>query len=71
MLRPDEFDAPLTKRQLDDAGLKGNLLARLAPRGTHADAPERARDFLRRALDQVAAIGTDFLGGVLYAHLGP
>jgi D-psicose/D-tagatose/L-ribulose 3-epimerase len=32
--------------------------------------PELARDFLRRALDQVAGIGSDFLGGVLYGHLG-
>ena len=39
MLRPDEFDAPLTKRQLDDAGLKAICSLVLPPRGTHADAP--------------------------------
>ena len=70
MLRPDEFDAPLTKRQLDDVGLKA-ICSLVLPHEAHMPAhPERARDFLRRALDQVAAIGSDFLGGVLYAHLG-
>lgn len=70
MLRPDEFDAALTRRQLDDAGLKA-ICSLVLPREAHMPAhPELARDFLTRAIDQVAAIASGFLGGVLYAHLG-
>ena len=70
MLRPDEFDAALTKRQLDDAGL-GAICSLVLPREAHLPAaPDRAREFLKRAVDQAAAIEAPFLGGVLYAHLG-
>ncbi|MDQ3226971.1 MAG: sugar phosphate isomerase/epimerase [Chloroflexota bacterium] len=70
MLRPDEFDAALTRKQLDDAGLKA-ICSLVLPREAHMPAhPDLARDFLRRAVDQVAAIDAGFLGGVLYAHLG-
>lgn len=70
MLRPERFDAKLTRWQLDDAGLRGICSLGL-PREAHMPAnPRGARDFLRLALDQTAAIGATFLGGVLFAHLG-
>jgi D-psicose/D-tagatose/L-ribulose 3-epimerase len=70
MLRPDEFDASLTRRQLDDAGLAA-ICSLVLPREAHMPSyPDRAREFLRRAIDQVAAIDSTFLGGVLYGHLG-
>ncbi len=70
MLKPDEFDAALTRRQLTEAGLTA-ICSLVLPREAHMPAhPGVARDFLRRAIDQVAAIDAPFLGGVLYAHLG-
>lgn len=70
MLRPQEFDAALTKRQLEDAGLAA-ICSLVLPREAHMpDHPDVARDFLKRALDHVAGIDATFLGGVLYAHLG-
>lgn len=70
MLRPDEFDASLTRRQLDDAGLVA-ICSLVLPREAHmSERPDIALDFLKRAIDQVAAINAPFLGGVLYAHLG-
>ncbi len=70
MLRPERFDADLTKRQLDEAGVSAICSLGL-PAEVHMPAnPAGARDFLRLALDQTAAIGATFLGGVLFAHLG-
>lgn len=70
MLRPDEFDAALTKQQLADSGLTA-ICSLVLPREAHMPAhPHVAREFLHRAIDQVAAIESRFLGGVLYAHLG-
>ena len=70
MLRPERFDAALTKRQLDEHGL-GAICSLVLPREAHMPAhPEAALRFLRLALDHVAAIGSPFLGGVLFAHLG-
>lgn len=70
MLRPERFDAGLTKRQLEDHGLAA-ICSLVLPAEAHLPArPEEARAFLRSALDQVAAIDANFLGGVLYGHLG-
>jgi len=70
MLRPERFDAALHRRQLDAHGI-GAICSLVLPKEAHLPArPAAARDFLRRALDQVAAVGAPFLGGVLYAHLG-
>ncbi len=70
LLRPERFDAALTKRQLDDAGVRAICSLGL-PREVHMPInPAGARDFLRLALDQTAAIGSTFLGGVLFGHLG-
>ncbi len=70
LLRPDRFDAALTKRQLDEHGLRAIASLVLPPEAHMPERPEAALAFLRLAIDQVAAIGATFLGGVLYAHLG-
>jgi D-psicose/D-tagatose/L-ribulose 3-epimerase len=70
LLRPQEFDAALTRRQLADHGLRAACSLGL-PRAAHMpDYPEAARDFLHLALDKVAELGADMLTGVLYGHLG-
>lgn len=70
MLRPERFDAKLTRQQLSDNGLQA-ACSLILPREAHMPAePQKAIDFLHQALDQVAAVGSTFLGGVLYAHLG-
>lgn len=70
MLRPDRFDAAATKRQLADAGLDA-ICSLVLPSEAHMpERPKEAIAFLRSALDQVAAVDSTFLGGVLFAHLG-
>ncbi len=70
MLKPDEFDAKRHRRELADAGL-ASVCSLVLPPDAHAPAePQRAKDFLKRALDQVAEVGSPFLGGVLYGNLG-
>ena len=70
MLRPERFDAALTKAQLEEHGLRA-ICSLVLPREAHMPArPAAALAFLCLALDQVAGIGATFLGGVLYAHLG-
>ncbi len=70
LLRPERFDAPLTKRQLTDHGLTA-ICSLVLPRQAHMpEHPREAETFLRSALDQVAGIDSTFLGGVLFAHLG-
>lgn len=70
MLRPERFDTALHRRQLDEHGLSA-ICSLVLPKEAHLPAqPEAARSFLRGAVDQVAALGAPFLGGVLYAHLG-
>jgi len=70
MLRPERFDAPRHKAELEAAGLGAICSLVLPPEAHLPAAPDPARDFLVRALDQVAAVGSDFLGGVLYGNLG-
>ncbi|MFM9105865.1 MAG: TIM barrel protein, partial [Chloroflexota bacterium] len=70
MLKPGEFAARRHRQELADAGL-ASVCSLVLPPDAHAPAqPQRARDFLRRALDQVAEVGSPFLGGVLYGNLG-
>jgi D-psicose/D-tagatose/L-ribulose 3-epimerase len=70
LLRPDRFDAPLTRRQLADNGIRATCSLVLPPEAHMPAHPREAVDFLRLAIDKVAEAGSDFLGGVLYAHLG-
>jgi D-psicose/D-tagatose/L-ribulose 3-epimerase len=70
MLRPERFDAPRHKAQLEAAGLSA-ICSLVLPPDAHMPAqPDKARDFLFGAIDQVAAVGSSFLGGVLFANLG-
>jgi D-psicose/D-tagatose/L-ribulose 3-epimerase len=70
MLRPERFDAPRHKAELETAGIRAICSLVLPPEAHMPAAPDAARAFLERALDQVAAVGSDFLGGVLYGNLG-
>ncbi len=70
MLRPDRFDAPRHKAELEQAGLTAICSLVLPPEAHMPAHPERARDFLRLAIDTVADLGSPFLGGVLYGNLG-
>lgn len=70
MLRPDRFDAPRHKAELEEAGLSAICSLVLPPEAHMPTRPDRARDFLRLAIDTVAALGSPFLGGVLYGNLG-
>lgn len=70
LLRPAEFDAALTRKQLADHGLKPACSLGL-PRAAHMpEHPQEANDFLHLALDKTAEVGANFLSGVLYGHLG-
>ena len=64
------FDADLTHRQLEAAGIKG--VATLAlPEDAHMPAnPKGATEFLKLAIDKVEQLGSDHLSGVLYGHAG-
>lgn len=70
MLRPERFDAPRHRAELEAASLGAICSLVLPPEAHMPAAPDAARDFLVRALDQVAAVGSGFLGGVLYGNLG-
>ncbi len=70
LLRPAEFDAALTKRQLADHGVRGAFSLVLPPHAHMPAHPREALDFLKQALEQVDALGATYLGGVLYANLG-
>jgi D-psicose/D-tagatose/L-ribulose 3-epimerase len=70
MLRLERFDAALHRRQLEEHGI-GAICSLVLPKEAHLpERPAAAREFLLGALEQVAAVGSPFLGGVLYAHLG-
>lgn len=70
LLRPHEFDAALTRQQLADNGIKAVCSLGL-PRAVHmSEHPREATEFLYLALDKVAELGSNFLSGVLYGHLG-
>lgn len=70
LLRPDEFDAALTKRQLADHGIAGACSLVLPPHAHLPAYPREAQAFLTGALDKVEALDATYLGGVLYANLG-
>lgn len=70
MLRPDRFDAPRHKAELEEAGLTAICSLVLPPDAHMPEQPERAGEFLRLAIDAVVAVGSHFLGGVLYGNLG-
>jgi len=70
LLKPDEFDAPAHKKALADAGIEatGSLVL---PEWAHMpEEPEKARQFLTRALEKVEAVGGTYLGGCIAFALG-
>jgi len=70
LLRPDRFDAVETRQWLADHRLQA-ACSLVLPREAHMPAhPQAAADFLHLAIDKVAAVGSTFLGGVLYGHMG-
>lgn len=70
MLRPDEFDAASHKAALDEAGI-GSTISLTLPEDAHMPtAPEKAKDFLRGAMDKMEVLGSKYLAGCIAYHLG-
>ncbi|MFV7235587.1 sugar phosphate isomerase/epimerase family protein [Flavobacterium sp. ZB4R12] len=65
-----DFDAKTTKKQLDNNGILGRCTLNL-PANCHIPLyPERAASLIKTALDKVAEMDGDFLGGVLHSAIG-
>jgi len=70
LLKPHEFDAASHRAALAKAGL-GATCSLVLPSGTHMPSqPEKARDFLYSALEQVEAVGATVLAGCIAYELG-
>lgn len=70
LLRPESMDIAGTRALLDHYGV-GCTCSLGLPREAHLPfAPDAAREFLRRAVDVTAALGSDALSGAIYTHLG-
>ncbi len=70
LLRPDLFDADSHRAALARAGIEATA-SLVLPRDAHLPAaPERARAFLREALEQVERLGARYLGGCIGYSLG-
>lgn len=64
------FDTKTVKKQLQNAGLESRLTLNI-PSNCHLPAyPERALRLIKDALDLVAEMEGDFLGGVLHSAIG-
>lgn len=65
-----DFDAKTTKKQLDNKGILGRCTLNL-PENCHIPLyPEQAVSLIKMALDKVAEMEGDFLGGVLHSAIG-
>lgn len=70
LLEPSRIDVDATVQILTDHRLQPTCSLAL-PKEAHApDYPEAAIEFLRGAIDTCAAIGSEWLTGALYGHLG-
>ncbi|MCB9450983.1 MAG: sugar phosphate isomerase/epimerase [Anaerolineaceae bacterium] len=70
LLNPDTFDAASHRATLAKAGIEATC-SLVLPKDAHLpDEPEKARDFLYRALVQVEAVGSRYLGGCIAYSLG-
>ncbi|NJO85958.1 MAG: TIM barrel protein [Synechococcaceae cyanobacterium RM1_1_27] len=70
LLRPDEFNAESHKAALEKAGI-GAVCSLTLPKGMHMPfEPEKARNFLFRALEKCEAVGSQYLGGCIGYTLG-
>jgi D-psicose/D-tagatose/L-ribulose 3-epimerase len=72
VILPDslEFDAKNTKKQLDNFGLKGRCTLNMTKEFHIPKYPEAAEMQIKNALDKVAEMQGDFLGGVLQGAIG-
>ena len=65
-----DFDAKTTKKQLDEKDILGRCTFNL-PANCHIPLyPEQAVSLIKTALDKVAEMDGDFLGGVLHSAIG-
>ena len=65
-----DFDAKTTKKLLDDNRISGRCTLNL-PANCHVPLyPEEATSLIKSALDKVAEMDGDFLGGVLHSAIG-
>lgn len=65
-----DFDAEKVKKELDKHGITGRLTLNL-PAECHMPLyPEKAIKLIKQALDKVAEMEGDFLGGVLHSAIG-
>jgi D-psicose/D-tagatose/L-ribulose 3-epimerase len=65
-----EFDAQTVKKQLDEHGIAGRLTLNI-PADCHMPLyPEKATKLIKMAIDKVAEMNGDFLGGVLHSAIG-
>jgi len=70
LLKPDEFDARAHKQALDDAGIYATA-SLVLPKDAHMPAaPQKAKTFLFKALDQLQALGGEMLCGCIGYSLG-
>jgi D-psicose/D-tagatose/L-ribulose 3-epimerase len=70
LLDPDTFDSASHKKALADAGIEG-IASLVLPKDSHLPAhPDRAKTFLRKAMDKLEAMGGTFLGGCIGYSLG-
>ena len=70
LLKPAEFDAPVHKQALARAGIYATA-SLVLPNDAHMPAqPKRAKEFLISALDQLQALGGNYLCGCIAYALG-
>jgi D-psicose/D-tagatose/L-ribulose 3-epimerase len=70
LLRPDEFDSSIVKKELENAGIEGVASLGL-PKDAHLPFnPAGALEFLKKAVDRVAEFGGKQLLGCIYCNLG-
>ncbi len=70
LLKPTEFDAASHRAALKQAGI-GATCSLVLPAGAHMPHyPDEARKFLIAALEQVEAVGSQYLGGCIAYELG-
>ncbi|MCL4554472.1 MAG: sugar phosphate isomerase/epimerase [Actinobacteria bacterium] len=70
LLRPREFDAASHRKALRDAGIGATASLILPPNAHMPEEPERARQFLIEAMDQLGEVGGSYLCGCIAYHLG-
>ncbi|RVT72752.1 sugar phosphate isomerase/epimerase [Flavobacterium sufflavum] len=65
-----DFDAKTTQKQLDQYGISGRCSLNLPANAHIPFYPEQAVTIIKSALDKVAEMNGDFLGGVLHSAIG-